>query len=116
MRAFVLLYCWVLVACGGSANTCTIDAVIVPSGATVTTPPGGSAQFSLKSSVSGNCPLAPDRLGTWSTSDPNNTSIDAQGVATCHVMTAGSAPVVATISNSGTVRGHQFMTATLTCN
>lgn len=62
------------------------------------------------------CPLPPDFIGVWSTSDPVNTSISnqspTQGLATC--LDATTAPV--TISNSSTVRGiKSYPSVTLTC-
>jgi hypothetical protein len=50
-------------------------------------------------------------LGTWSTSAPGNTSIDSTGLAKC--LSATTTPAI--ISNSGTVRGKKFASATLTC-
>src|ERR1700747_3363683 len=101
--------------CGGSVNnTCTITANVIPASATAdhaVSPPGNQVQFSTSATVSGNCPLIPDTLGTWSTSDPGNTSISGTGLATC--LSATTTP--ATISNRGTVRGTKFTSATLTC-
>jgi len=79
------------------------------------TVPGNEVQFSLSSTVKGNCPLIADFVGVWSTSDPVNTSIGnqapTQGLATC----LSATPTPATISNSGTIRGHAFPSATLVC-
>jgi Flp pilus assembly protein TadG len=98
--------------------TCTINAAIVPANATAdhrAASPGNQVQFSLASSVQGMCPMMPDRTGVWSTSDTANTSISNQGpnqgLATC--LNATASPV--TISNSGTVRGRAFPSATLVC-
>jgi hypothetical protein len=107
---------FLLEGCGGYGSTgaCQITAVITPPNASAdhsAVPPGNQAQFSLQSSVSGNCPYIADKLGTWSTSDPANTTISNQGLATCVNATA----TPATISNSGTVRGHAYASATLTC-
>ena len=118
----VTLSCVLLGSCGVSGginpNTCTITAVVTPSSATADhsmLPPGNRVQFSTTSTVKGNCPLIPDQIGSWSTSDPANTTISnqapTQGLATC--LSATTSP--ATISNSGTVRGHTFTPATLTC-
>ena len=101
--------------CGGSpSNSCSITAIITPASAIadhLAAAPGNQVQFVKTSSVSGNCPLLPDAQGTWSTSAPGNTSIDSNGLATC--LSATTTP--ATISNSGTVRGRTFTSATLTC-
>ena len=101
--------------CGGSPqNSCNITAIVTPLSAIsdhLAAPPGNQVQFAAASSVTGNCPLIPDTLGTWSTSAPGNTSIDSTGLATC--LSATTTP--ATISNSGTVRGRKFTSATLTC-
>jgi hypothetical protein len=104
-----------LTTCGGYSNSmCSITANIIPASATADhslAPPGNQAQFSLQSSVSGNCPLIPDKVGDWSTSDMTSTSIDGNGLATC----TGATSTAATISNSGTIRGKPFTSATLTC-
>jgi hypothetical protein len=101
--------------CGGTLhNDCNITAIVTPISAIsdhLAAPPGNQVQFSTSSSVSGNCPLAPDTLGTWSTSAPGNTSIDSTGLATC----LGATTTPATISYSGTVHGRGFTSATLTC-
>lgn len=114
--AVALLLCGAAVeGCGSSTqNSCTITANISPASATADhalAPPGNQVQFTKQSSVSGNCPLVPDVLGTWATSDTTNTSIDQQGLATC--LSATSTP--ATITNSGTVRFKSFSPATLAC-
>jgi len=105
----------VCTGCGGSStNNCLITANVVPASAISdhnAAPPGNQVQFSTSSTVSGNCPLIADTLGSWSTSDPGNTSISGAGLATC--LSATTTP--ATISNSGTVRGIRFTSATLTC-
>ena len=110
-----MLSCVLLASCGGYANTCAVTAAITPATATADhnlPSPGNQAQFSLTSSVSGNCPYIADTIGTWSTSDPVNVPITSQGLATCK---NGPVSILATISNSGTVRGHAFTSATLTC-
>ena len=117
----VMLCCGLIAGCGGSVNnnTCMITAMVNPVSATAShtaASPGNQVQFSTSSSVVGNCPQLPDTLGSWSTSDPVNTSISnqagSQGLATC--VNATTTP--ATISNSSTVRGQKFASATLTCN
>lgn len=101
--------------CGGSQNSCTITATISPASATADhalAPPGNQVQFMTQSSAAGNCPLTPDVLGTWATSDSTNTSINQQGLATC--LNATTTP--ATITNNGMVRGIKgFTPATLAC-
>lgn len=104
------------IGCGGSTtrNSCFITAIVTPLSAISdhnAAPPDDQVQFATISSVSGNCPLIPDTLGTWSTSAPGNTSISDTGLATC----LGATTTPATISNSGTVRGRKFISATLTC-
>jgi len=101
--------------CGGTPqNSCNITAIVTPSSAIsdhLAAPPNNQVQFATVSNVSGNCPLIADTLGTWSTTDPGNTSIDSNGLATC----LGATTTPAAISNSGTVRGRKFVSATLTC-
>src|SRR6476646_800665 len=104
------------IGCGGSTtqNSCFITAIVTPLSAISdhnAPPPDDQVQFATVSSVSGNSPLTPDTMGTWSTSAPGNTSISDTGLATC--LSATTTP--ATISNSGTVRGRKFISATLTC-
>jgi hypothetical protein len=103
------------VGCGGSPqNSCNITAIVTPLGAISdhnAAPPDDQVQFALVSTVTGNCPLIADTLGAWSTSAPGNTSIDSTGLAKC----LGATTAPATISNSGTVRGKKFASATLTC-
>lgn len=101
--------------CGGAPqDSCDITAIVAPLSAIsdhLAAPPDDQVQFAAVSSVSGNCPLTPDTPGTWSTSVPGNTSIDSTGLAKC----LGATTTPATISNSGTVRGRKFTSATLTC-
>jgi hypothetical protein len=103
------------IGCGGAPqNSCTITAIVTPLSAIsdhLATPPDNQVQFFTSSSISGDCPLTPDTLGTWSTSAPGNTSISSTGLATC----LGATTTPATISNSGTVRGRNFLSATLAC-
>jgi len=114
----LLLLCGLMATCGGASDTCVITTAITPTSATAdhsAAAPGNEVQFVLSSSVKGNCPMVPDRLGVWSTSDPVNTTISnqapTQGLATC--LNATSTP--ATISNSGTVRTKTYPTAALVC-
>ena len=113
--ATIFLSVW-CIGCGGTLhhNDCTITAVVTPLSAIsdhLAAPPDDEVQFAAISNVSGNCPLTPDTLGTWSTSAPGNTGIDSTGLAKC----LGATTTPATISNSGTVRGVRFTSATLTC-
>ena len=110
----VALLCSLLAGCGYGGG-CSISATVAPAAATADhnlAPPGNQAQFSLKSSVSGNCPYVADTVGNWSSSNPMSVPINSQGLATCQ---NGPVAVQATISNSSTVRGRPFTPATLTC-
>ena len=114
----LLLLCALMAACGGSSgDTCMITAAITPPNATAdhATVPGNEVQFSLSSTVKGNCSSVPDFLGVWSTSDPVNTTIGnqapTQGLATC----LNATPAPATISNSSTVRTKAYPSSSLVC-
>ena len=115
----LLLLCALMATCGSSSSdTCMITTAITPQNATVdhnATEPGNEVQFSLSSTVKGNCPLVPDFLGVWSTSDPVNTTISnqapTQGLATC----LNATPTPATISNSSTVRTKTYPSSLLVC-
>jgi hypothetical protein len=110
------------VSCGGGTmSSCNISTSLMPMSATAdhtAAAPGNQVTFAVSSKVSGVCPMTPDSIGTWSTSDPNDvslTNISAQMAntitATCVNATANSA----SIKNSGTVRGKTFPAATLSC-
>ena len=125
----------VLIACAGFAgcsamsyssspssdpSTCTIVAAVNPPTATADhtlAAPGNQVQFTASSTVTGNCPLTPDTLGSWATSDANNVALTTnpqsplQVTATCR----GATATPATISYSGTVRGRPYTAAALTC-
>jgi hypothetical protein len=115
----LLLLCGLMAACGGiSSDTCVITTAMTPPNATAdhnATAPGNVVQFSLSSTVKGNCPLVADFVGVWSTSDPVNTTISnqapTQGLATC--LNATTAP--ATISNSSMVRAKAYPSSSLVC-
>jgi hypothetical protein len=115
----LLLLCALIATCGGSSSdTCMITTAINPQNATAdhsATVPGNELQFSLSSTVKGNCPLVPDFVGVWSTSDPVNTTISnqapTQGLATC----LNTTPTAVTISNSGTVRTKAYPSSSLVC-
>jgi hypothetical protein len=126
-RLAALLACSLLAGCEsmtatgtGPGSTCTIAAAVTPATATADhalAAPGNQVQFTASSTVTGNCPLTPDTLGSWSTSDAANTTLTTnpqsptQTVATCRNAT----PSPATISYSGTVRGRPFTSATMSC-
>jgi hypothetical protein len=108
----------ITICCSTSSDTCAITTGIAPQNATAdhnATAPGNEVQFSLSSTVKGNCPLTPDVVGVWSTSDPANTTISnqapTQGLATC----LNATPSPATISNSGTVRTKTYPSSSLVC-
>jgi hypothetical protein len=114
-----VLSCVFLASCGGYDNSCTINAAITPATTTAdhnASAPGNQAQFSIKSTVTGNCPLVPDKIGTWSTSDTVivtiSNQVPTQGLASCLNATSSSV----TITNDGNIRGHAITSATLTCN
>jgi hypothetical protein len=118
LASVVLLSCALAIACGSSSNRCVISIALTPQSATAdhnAIAPGNQVQFSTESSVAGNCPMTPDYVGVWSTSDPANTSISnqapTQGLATCLHAT----PMPATISNSSKIRGQPYPSATLVC-
>ena len=119
--AFCVLFagCQAVPASQGQ-RTCTITAAVTPSNAMAdhsAVPPGNQVQFSLVSTVNGTCPLIADQFGSWSTSDTVNTAISTstqnvtQAVAMCLNTTANPA----TITYSGTVRGHSYSPAALSC-
>ena len=102
----------------GSNNTCVITADVSPATATADhsqLPPANQVTFTAASTVTGNCRLTPDFLGTWSSSDPADISLPSQpatqATATCLHATSGPA----TISYNGNVRGHSFNPGTLSC-
>ncbi len=101
------------------AATCNITALITPASASADhslAAPGNQVQFTATSNVTGNCPLIADQLGSWSTSDPVNTAVLAATTSqTATAACKGATSTAATISYSGTVRGHSFTPATLTC-
>jgi hypothetical protein len=114
----LLLSCALMAGCGFSSNTCTIKTAIIPANATAdhgAAAPGNQAQFSLSSSVKGNCPLVPDFEGVWSTSDPVNTSISNQAPTEGLAICLSATTTAATISNSSTVSGKGFPSTTLVC-
>ena len=124
MKAVYLLasmvLCALLASCSAaSGNTCKITAAVTPSNATAdhsAPAPANQVQFSLVSRVEGNCPLIPDREGSWSTSDPVNTAISSsqapnQALATC----LNATTTVATITYNGTLYGRSYSPATLSC-
>lgn len=115
----ILLIVGAMTGCSGdSIDPCSITANIVPASASAdhsAAAPGNRVQFSLVSNVQGSCPFIADVLGAWSTSDPVHTTVSnkgpTKGLATCLQTT----PTSVTISNSGTVRGHKYSSASLVC-
>ena len=118
LLALVFL-CASMAACSGiSSDRCVVTTAIAPVNATAdhnATAPENEVQFSLSSTVKGNCSLTPDFVGVWSTSDPVNTSLSnqapTQGLATC----LNATPTPATISNSSTVRTKAYPSSSLVC-
>jgi hypothetical protein len=115
----LVFMCASMAACGGlSSDRCVVTTAITPVNATAdhnAAAPGNEVQFSLSSTVKGNCPLVPAFVGVWSTSDPVNTTISnqapTQGLATC----LNATPTPATISNTGTITGKDYPAVTLVC-
>jgi len=118
-----MLFGALLLSCGGvttvSGGGCPITASVVPSTAMANhtaAPPGNQVQFSTSFKVNGPgiCPLIVT-AGSWTTSDPVNTSISnqpaTQGLATC----LNATPTPATIGYTGEISGQPFTPATLTC-
>jgi len=110
--------CASMAGCGVSSDRCMVTTAIAPVNATAdhnAAAPGNEVQYSLSSTVKGNCPLIPDFFGVWSTSDPVNTTISneasTQGLATC----LNATPTPATISNSGMITGKGYPSVTLVC-
>lgn len=124
MKTLVLFLAAVLVhvfstGCAGSvSNSCIITANVTPASAIADhnlAAPANQVGFSASGDATGNCPLMPDMLGTWSTSDPGNTSISNQAATTALATCLGATTTPAAISYSGTIRGKRFTAATLTC-
>ena len=115
----ILLLCLLLnLFCGAVNEPCKITTAIHPPSATAdhTAPaPANAVQFSLSSSVEGNCPMIPDMGGEWSTSDPDNTTISGQSPTEAVAVCLRATPAPVTITNSGRIRGHKFPAATLVC-
>ena len=114
----LVFLCASMSACGTSSDRCVVTTAITPVNATAdhnVAAPGNQVQFSLSSLVKGNCPLIPDQIGVWSTSDPVNTTISnqapTQGLATC----VNATPTPATITNTGTITGKSYPPVTLAC-
>ena len=108
-----------LPSCGSNHTTCTFTPGIAPSNGQAdhaASPPKNQVQFSVVAPSTGDCPLIVGQVGSWSTSDPVNTTISnespTEGLATC--LNATPSPV--TIANDGQVLGHSIASANLTCN
>lgn len=106
------------IPCAAVNQPCKITASVNPSAATVdhsAAPPDNHAQFSLSSSVEGNCPMIPDIRGEWSTSDPENTTITIPSSTEAVAVCLHETPRPVTIRYSGRIHGHEFPPATLIC-
>jgi len=73
--------------------------------------PRNQMQFVIAARTKGDCQPAAIDGGTWTTSDPANTTIDGQGTATCLHPT----PTPAIITFTGTFHEHSFAPPSLTC-
>ena len=110
----VALFVASLVSCGTYNNTCAVHAAVLPTDVQAAhneAPPGNQIQFAVSATSTGKCPLLVGHIGSWSTSDPENTTISNQGLATC----VGATPTPATITNDGRVLGYGITSADLTC-
>jgi len=127
------LFCVWFTSCGGggfttppqsihSPSPCPVDPVVLPATATAdhtASPPGNQVQFSAvvewpSPPPPGVCPQI-IAVGSWTTSDPVNTSISNQpataGLATC----LNATPSPATIGYTDMAFGKPYTSATLTC-
>ncbi len=115
---FAIAGCAVLSGCGASSEPCSITITINPAAATADHTlliPGNQAQFTMTSKSTGNCfttAKIPAVSPQFTTSDPVNTSIDANtGLAMCLNATSSPATIsVAPFPSLATVK-----TAALTC-
>jgi hypothetical protein len=103
--------------CGcGTSKDCKVSLLVSPAVATAdhAAPfPGNTVQFIPVRKASGDCAIpAIQPIGTWTTSDAVNTSIDRDtGLATCIAAT----PSPVTIRFISVNTAEDFQTATLTC-
>src|SRR5258708_34594482 len=108
----LLFCCGLLAACGlASSDTCVVTPAMTPSSATAdhnATAPGNEVQFSLSSTVKGNCPLVPDFVGVWSTSDPVNTTISNQAAAQGLATSSSETHTPTAIRTSSTVHAQTY--------
>jgi|SRR5215831_2427998 len=112
--SMVVLVAASLVSCGSYNNTCQVHAAVLPTDARadhMEPPQGNQVQFAVSATSTGKCPLLVGHIGSWSTSDPENTMIGNQGLATC----VGATPNPAKITNDGRVLGYGITSADLTC-
>lgn len=97
--------------------SCVVTPVLEPAqaGADSTQPaPHNQVRFLLTPRTSGDCNAGPGvEGGSWKTSDPVNTSVDARGLVTCVHPTPASAPAIITFL--GTFKNHAFAPASLSC-
>lgn len=73
--------------------------------------PGNQVEFVMAPRTIGDCQPAVVEGGTWTTSDPANTTVDGRGIATCLHPT--STPAVITFT--GSFHKHAFASSTLSC-
>jgi hypothetical protein len=73
--------------------------------------PSNQVHFLFAARTTGDCQPAAIEGGTWTTSDPANTTVDARGKATCLHPT--STPAI--ITYTGTFKNHAFAPSSLSC-
>lgn len=73
--------------------------------------PRNQVQFMIAARTVGDCQPAAIEGGTWTTSDPANTTVDGQGIATC--LHPSSIPAI--INFTGTFHNHAFAPSSLSC-
>jgi hypothetical protein len=114
----VLLVAAAIPSLGAANDSCEITTTITPLNATAhhnAASPGNEAQFAASATVKGNCPMIPDVVGKWSTSDPENTMISSPSPANASATCLHQTPQPVTITYSGRIRGRTFPAATLVC-
>ncbi len=73
--------------------------------------PSNQVRFVIAARTMGDCQLAAVEGGTWTTSDPANTTVDGQGLATCLHPTSTPAIIIF----AGTFHKHAFAPSSLSC-
>ena len=94
--------------------SCVASPALEPAqaGADSTQPePRNQVQFVIAARTVGDCQSAAVEGGTWTTSDPVNTAVDREGVATCLHPT----PTPAIITFKGTFHKQAFAPSSLSC-